>query len=111
MRITTYYQLHGNDPPSVVTRSSGFVSQFAFVTGDGKTIIVPLVSEIYFNKSCIRAIGIKSYPRETIIVNETKNICRELNSSIEAIGLSIDKIDVFLDPRTNLNFETCAYGL
>ena len=35
--IVTYCQLHGNNPPSVVTRSSKFVSWLAFVLGDCKT--------------------------------------------------------------------------
>ena len=36
-RITTYCSLLGNDPPSIVTRSSGFKSRPAFVPEDGKT--------------------------------------------------------------------------
>ena len=36
--IVTYYQLLGNDPPSVATRSSGFVRWLASLPGDFKTI-------------------------------------------------------------------------
>ena len=36
-RITTYCTLLGNDPPSIVTHSFGFVSRPAFVPEDGKT--------------------------------------------------------------------------
>ena len=36
-RITTYSTLLGNDPLSIVTRSSGFKSRPAFMPEDGKT--------------------------------------------------------------------------
>ena len=45
---------------------------------------------------------VKSSPHESIIINETKNICQELNSLIEVIRLSIGEIDIFLDSRANL---------
>ena len=101
-RITTYCTLLGNDPPSIVTRSSGFVSRPAFVPEDGKTNhrLISL-GKIHFKKGCIRATGVKSSPRETMFVIETKNICRELNSSTGAIGLSIGEIGIFLDSRVN----------
>ena len=45
--------------------------------------------------------GVKSSPCETMFVIETKNVCRELNSSTGAIGLSTGEIGIFLDSRVN----------
>ena len=99
--IVTYYQLLRNDPPSVVTRSSRFLSRLAFMHRDCKTnhYLVSLKKSIL--KGYIHTTGVKPSPCKTIIVNETKNIYRELNSSTEAIGLLTDEIDIFLDYRAN----------
>ena len=103
MRITTYCTLLGNDPLSIVTRSSGFVSRPAFVPEDGKTNhrLISL-GKIHFKKGCIHATGVKSSPRETMFVIETKDVCQELNSSVEAFGLSTSEISIFLDSRVKL---------
>ena len=64
--IITYYQLLGNDPPSVATRFSGFVRWLASVPGDYK-IIRCLVSleKLTFKKGYICATGVKSSSCET----------------------------------------------
>ena len=45
--------------------------------------------------------GVNSSPYQAIIVDETKNICLELNRLTGAIWLSTGEIGIFLDSRVN----------
>ena len=84
--IITYYQRLENNPPSIVTRSSRFVSWFASVPEDGKTNHCLVSLEKYISKRLYLCNRGKIIPT-TISIIETKNARRELNSSTEAIGL------------------------